>query len=136
MSNYMIKPGLGNTNSYIGGAAPYVTGGILNGGLPNGGEVAIRFPSVARSFTVVNDTANQPLYVHFESRANLDVVAKHHYVVVGDKGDSWTFAVRTTGVYVSMQNAAAGSFSLVSELTSIEAKELSFPLSGSGINTD
>ncbi len=136
MSNYMIKPGLGNTNSYIGGAVPYVTGGILNGALPNGGEVVVRFPTVARSFTIVNGTGNQPIYVHFESRSNPDVIAKSHYAVVTDKGDSWTFAVRTTGVYISMQNAAAGSFSLCGELTCIEAKELSFPLSGSGINTD
>jgi hypothetical protein len=85
----------------------------------------------------VNTTANVPLYVHFASRTNSDIINKNHYVQLTNLSDSWTFAVRATAVYVSAASAVqVGSFSLAAELTSIPQKELRYPLSGSGINTD
>lgn len=131
------RPGLGNVNSYLISGYPYLTGGILNAAIgTENGEKTVVFPSVCRSFTVINNTA-QPILIHFDSRANADIINKHHYVELSNLGDSWTFAVRATATYISMKNnPAMGEFSLAAELTSIEGKELKFPLTGSGINTD
>lgn len=137
-SMWPVKPGLGNVSSYQISGYPYVTGGVVNGAIgAYNGEKTVIFPTVCRSFTVVNNAAGAPLLIHFASRENADIIAKHHYTEVTNLGDSWTYAVKATAVYISAKNnPSMGEFSLAAELTCIDQRELHFPLTGSGINTD
>ncbi len=133
MYPYAVTPGLGNVGSYLISCIPYLTGASLVGAGANNGEVKITFPSVTRSLSVVNTSAT-PIYVHFASRANADIVANHHYSELTNAGDSWSYSIRCTEVYISMKNVENGSCDLVAELTSIAAKEMT-TLSGSGISS-
>jgi hypothetical protein len=134
MYPYAVTPGLGNVGSYLISCTPFLTGGAIDGTGPNNGEAKITFGTVTRSLAVVNTSA-QPIYVHFASRSNGDIVAKHHYNELTNAGDSWSYNIRCTEVYVSMKNAVVGgSFELTAELTSIAAKEMTM-LSGSGISS-
>jgi len=133
-TDYMVRPGLGNTNSYMISGGAFLTGGFVYAATAaNNGEICVEFPSVCRSFTVTN-YGTIPLLVHFASRSNDAVVGKYHFSLLKNQGDSWTYAVKATYIYVSAQTAiGTGEFGLVAELTCIERKELGI-LSGSGIN--
>lgn len=133
--SYPVRPGLGNVGSYLISATPFLTGSAtLDGTLTNNGERRIEFPTVTRSLSIVN-TSNQPLYIHFASRSNADIVNKHHYNELTNQGDSWSYNIRCIEVYISMKNAVAGpgAFELTAELTGIDRREMT-TLSGSGIN--
>ena len=128
------RPGLGNVGSYQISGQPWLSGSYINATAANNGEVCFEFPSVCRSFTVTN-AGSIPLLVHFDSRAaGMAVINHYHYSLLTNLGDSWTYAVKATRVYVSAEtNVGAGRCLIAAELTSIEKKELGI-LTGSGIN--
>jgi len=136
MANWQTppQPGYGNVGSYQISGIPFLTGSDVNGTGTNNGEVKISFPYVARSITVVN-TGSVALWIHFDSRANTDVVTYKHYAVVANSGDAWAFNVRVKEIYVSAATAVAGGgFSLGAELTPIPVRDIPV-MTGSGINS-
>lgn len=131
---YYPKVGYNNVSSYQLPGRPYLTGSNITGSGTNNGEVSIAFPSVPRSFTVINRTTN-PITVHFDSRANANVGANWHYVTLDTVNDSVEFEIRAKTVYISMASAAGtGSFELIGDLTGIDNIEQPAAYSGSGIN--
>jgi len=131
---HVYRPGLNNVGSYMVSGRPYLTGSALSGSYPNNGEVMIEFPSVTKSFTIINRSGNTCL-IHFDSRANTDVITYHHYMSLPNQHDSYGFDVKCRKIYVSMLNSAdTGEFELHAELTGIEKEEM-HPLTGSGINS-
>ena len=128
------KPGLNSAGSYMVSGRPYLTGSNIDGSDPNNGEICLEFPSVTKSFTVVNRTSEN-LLIHFDSRANSDVIDQHHYMTLPNQDDSYGFDIKCRKVYISMESTGSvGEFELHAELTGI-AKEDMHDLSGSGINT-
>lgn len=128
------QPGYGNVGSYQISGIPYLTGSDVNGTGTNNGEVKVSFPYVARSITVVN-TGSIPIWVHFDSRANTDVITYKHYAVLTNSGDAWAFNVRVKEIYVSAATATnGGGFSLGAELTPIPSRDVPV-MTGSGINS-
>jgi len=128
------SPGLGYVPAFQTSGMAFLTGGFVYAATAaNNGEISVEFPSVCRSFTVTN-YGTIPLLVHFASRSNDAVVGKYHYSLLKNQGDSWTYAVKATYIYVSAQTAIGiGEFGVVAELTCVHRKELGI-LSGSGIN--
>lgn len=130
---HRTRMGLGNVGSYQISGHPYLTGGLLVSSSLNG-EKTVIFPRVVRSFTVINK-ATAPIYIHFDSRANTDVITYYHYISLNNQDDSIKVDVKCKQVYISMaNNSATGSFQLVGELTGIEAVEMPV-VTGSGINS-
>ena len=138
--NYLPKAGLGSVGSYQMSGRPWLTGSQLSGasGALDGnsyGEHQIKFPSITKSFTVINRSTN-PIFIHFESRLiNELITGSHHYVELPNKHDSFGFDVRCKEVYISLSSSAwvKADYELFAELTGIERTEM-HPLSGSGIN--
>lgn len=129
MSYYKPKPGLMSAGSYQVSGKPYLTGSTIAG--PE--EVFISFPSVTKSFTIINKSAEE-LYIHFDSRTNANVISQHHYVSLPNQNDSFVFDVRCKQVYLSLSNQLnTGSYEMFAELTGIEPSNM-HPLTGSGIN--
>ncbi|MDP3986707.1 MAG: hypothetical protein Q8P81_00605 [Nanoarchaeota archaeon] len=129
------SPGIGNVGSYLISGDPFLSSSALNGTQTNNGEIKITFPKVTRSVTIVNTGSSLPIYVHFDSRANADVIGKGFYVEVTNQYDAWAFNCRCKEIYVSMKNAVAGGgFALSAELTNIPDTSM-YTLTGAGINT-
>lgn len=133
MSTFLFnKPTLSSVGQYQMSGRPWLTGGILDTNLPLQGEVNISFPSVTKSFTVINGTSNS-IFIHFASRADVNVISGRHYIELSDAGDSFGFDVRSKEVFISMSGSAGtGSFQLHAELTGIDKEEM-HTLTGSGI---
>ena len=131
--NPMPQPGIGNVGSYLIAGDPFLSSSNITGNMPNGGELKITFPRVTRSVTVVNHSA-EPLYLHFETRANPTVLKHGYYVPLDQNGDAWAINCRCKEMYISMQNSTGtGSFVLSAELTNI-SDTMMYVLTGAGIN--
>lgn len=132
---YKPFAGLGHAPSYQVSGRPYLTGSSLDTNNPNGGEVHITFPSVTKSFTVINNNSSgHTIWVHFASRANANVETYHHYLELRNQDASFSFDVKCTDVYISMSGSGGtGSFELSAELTGIPASEM-YALTGAGID--
>lgn len=132
--NSMYSAGQCDVGSYQMSGTPFLTGGLVDTNLPNNGEVHIEFPKLTKSFTVINK-ANTPLFIHFDTRANANVVNHHHYLELKSEDDSFGFDLRCKEVYISMSGSSGtGSFELSAELTGITHITIE-ALSGSGINS-
>lgn len=134
MPQYNYSSGIGSVGAYLMAGRPFLTGSNITGSGTNNGEVYIAFPTVTRSLTVVN-RADATIYVHFDSRANTNVIDNHHYMSLPNRDDAYGFDIRCKGVYMSMSSSAeSGSFECHAELTGIIDTEMHL-LSGSGINS-
>jgi hypothetical protein len=124
-------PGLGNVNSYLISAYPWLSGSSITG---SAGEVKMEFYNVSRKFTVIN-TGDELIRIHFDTIGNVNVVNKHHYFTLGTGSASFAFAVRCKEFYVSkaVANLNTASFDVIVEMTSIPAASM-HTISGSGIN--
>ena len=124
--------GIRSVGSYQVSGIPYVTGS--SGQLPTGTEARIQFPFVTKSITVINSgsAAHSELRIHFNSSSAGDVTSAmaHHFVTLGDTGDSVTFNTKCREIYIT-SNGAAG-FELFAELTSIHTGSM-FDITGSGL---
>jgi len=133
MSIYEYRAGLQNVGSYQVGGTPYLTGTVVDPANPNLGEVKIEFPNVTKNVLIMNATASVPIRVHFNSAADGNVIAGHHYFTLEDKKDSISLNSKCTEIYISLETGAAtGAFELVADLTGIKDNEM-FPLTGSGL---
>ena len=95
----------------------------------------VAFPSVTRSFTVIN-TGTSELRIHFaDATTETATWTQFHYVALPNNKDSVTLNVKCADVYVSNAGSGTGKYTLFAELTGIP-RERMFILSGSGINED
>lgn len=134
--SHRYRSGVSNAASYQVSGKPFLTGSDLNGSGANDGELEINFPTVTKSFTVVNRGAN-PIQVHFDTKANPNVAAQRHVMTLPQQHDSFGFDIRTTRVYISMSGSSGTSvFELHAELTGIPREDMDpdIWISGSGIN--
>ena len=129
MATYQnYKPGIGSVGSYQIAAVPYITGSAALG---VGQEHQISFPSVARSVTVVLNSAGTEMNVHFNASGSGNVITGRHYVTLDSKEDAVSFNVRCKEIYVSSTTGSC-TYTVIAELTSIGAGEMG-ALTGSGL---
>ena len=122
-------PGLGSVGSYQVAGTPFMTGSTITGGA----EIAISFPAVTRSITIINkDAANDDIRVHFQSKDTARTIAGIHYVTLGDLNSSLTMNIKCKEVFLSAPGGDA-TFEMFAELTGINPSGM-FPLTGSGID--
>ena len=126
--------GLRNVGSYQISGHPYVTGSLL----ANGEEKEVKFPLVAREFTVINSGSTggsgPVLRVHFTSTSSGAVVTGHHYVTLESDDQSITFHTRCTSVWISCPQGGGGDngFEVLANLTGIDRTQM-YALTGSGL---
>jgi len=129
MATYQnYKPGIGSVGSYQIAAVPYITGSAA---LTVGAEHQISFPSVARSVTVVLNSASTEMKVHFNASGSGNIITGRHYVTLDSKEDAVSFNVRCKEIYVSSTTGSC-TYTVIAELTSIGAGEMG-ALTGSGL---
>jgi hypothetical protein len=132
---YSHASGIGSVGQYQMSGRPFMTGSNITGSGTNNGEVCITFPTVTKALTIINRSTGSCIYVHFDSRANADIIKNHHYMSLPNMDDSYGFDIRCTRVYTSMSSSAEnGTFELHAELTGIDATDM-HALTGSGINS-
>lgn len=135
--------GLRNVGSYQVSGTPWVTGSAITQDKTQRYE----FPTVPKSFTVINTHASTEIYLHFHSQATFSGVggsdeqsyaashrwrANGHYITLG-AGDTVSLNTKQRYIYISEPNAAAGSFQIFAELTNIPIGRM-YALTGSGID--
>ena len=141
--------GLHNVGSYQSSGKPFITGSTLSA---DNKCHMVEFPSVSKSFTVINTTAtgDGDIRVHFQSGssttaitvaglggeqgiiATSDVIAGKHFITVGD-GASVTMDVKCKRFYISGDfGSDTPSYQVLGELTNIPAGRM-YHLTGSGI---
>ena len=136
--------GLHNVGSYQSSGKPFITGSTLSA---IDTVHMIEFPSVSKSFTVINTDASNAIRVHFQTGSGAavtvpgltgeqpilgtaDVIALKHFVTIA-YGSSLTMDVKCKKFYVSAPDAAA-SYQVFAELTNIPTDRM-YHLTGSGI---
>ena len=139
--------GLHNVGSYQSSGKPFITGSTLSA---INKVHMIEFPSVSKSFTVINTDTDDAIRVHFQSGSSLaatpitvpglageaaiaaadDVIAGKHFITV-DAGASLTFDTKCHKFYISSETADT-SYQVLAELTNIPTDRM-YHLTGSGI---
>lgn len=108
-------PGLGSVGQYQTSGTPFLTGSTIGAA----GEVAVGFPFVTKSITIINkDAASDDIRVHFASTATGNTITKKHFITLDSKNSSVTLNVKAAFIYLSAPVGAA-DFELSAELTSI-----------------
>ena len=146
------RVGLRNVGSYQVSGRPWVTGSTELG---TAKVHLIRFPNVAKSFTVINTNTSDgdDIRVHFQSGSNAtasvttpghlgekeiigtsDVYASFHYITVPAGNGSVTFDTKCADVYISNPEGGTDNldYQVFAELTNIPRANM-FHLTGSGI---
>jgi hypothetical protein len=138
--------GLHNVGSYQSSGKPFITGSAHSAALR---VHMIEFPSVCKSFTVINtEAADAAIRVHFQSGSGVaaitlpglsgelaiantaDVIAGNHFISVA-AGASLTMDVKCKQFYISTETADT-SYQVFAELTNIPTDRM-YHLTGSGI---
>ena len=141
--------GLHNVGSYQSSGKPFMTGSSF---ADDTTCQMIEFPSVSKSFTVINTTSNAAIRVHFQSgsgttaitipglpgaqtiASTADVIVGLHYITVG-AGSSLTMDVKCKKFYVSGDRGSdTPTYEVFAELTNIPTARM-YDLTGSGITT-
>ena len=136
-------PGLGSAGAYQVSGFPYVTG---SGATPltAGATKEIIFPSVTKFITLMpvdkGGTSFTPL-VSFADPSNPRVQSQGHTIsfpiyssTLGQpESPPFTFEIKCTRIWVTEVGSAAGNFTVVAGLTSINPGSM-YNISGSGIN--
>ena len=122
--------GIGNTAAYQVAGKPYLTGSTLN----TGDVGTITFPTITRSFTLVN-TGSGDLRIYFDDpkAGSDDTEAEtqlHRFTLAQDA--SITMNVKCNKLYIKA--VAETGFECAAELTHIPATDM-YVLTGSGINS-
>ena len=127
--------GLRSVGSYQVSGYPFVTGS--NGALSNGTQVKVSFPNVTKSVTVINSGSSGAggLRVHFNQQGtattpHVTTDVAHHYITLGDVGDSVTLNVKCKEIYIT--SLGTHGFELFAELTFINTASM-LDLTGSGL---
>lgn len=130
-ANYKYGTGLRNVGSYQVSGHPFVTGSLV----ADGTEKTVSFPFVSKTVTVIasGSTGDPHIRVAFrEASAPSDHgAARKHYITLDSNGDSITFDVKCTDLYISALNTTSG-FELYASLTNIDRSHM-YELTGSGI---
>ena len=142
--------GLHNVGSYQSSGRPFITGSAHS----DANKVhMVEFPTVSKSFTVINTTAAAAgdIRVHFESGSTVDaltvnglggektiantddVIAGLHFITIPDGDGSMTMDVKCKRFYISTETADT-SYQVIAELTNIPADRM-YTLTGSGITS-
>tara|TARA_R110000822_G_C15046239_1_gene465889 strand:+ start:40 stop:522 length:483 start_codon:yes stop_codon:yes gene_type:complete len=139
--------GLHNVGSYQSSGKPFITGSTLSA--VNKVHM-IEFPSVSKSFTVINTHGSNAIRVHFQSGSVAsaitvpgiageqgidsadDVISGKHFITI-DASATLTMDTKCTKFYVSSPDATA-TYEVFAELTNIPADRM-YHLTGSGITT-
>tara|TARA_R110002074_G_scaffold307044_1_gene477986 strand:+ start:223 stop:675 length:453 start_codon:yes stop_codon:yes gene_type:complete len=122
--------GIHNVGSYQSAGWPFITGSVI----ANAVEHKISFPMVAKSVTVIaSGTIADVLRVHFQTTGSSvgHAVAAHHYIALGEDGDSVTFNVKCKEIYLSSAGGAGG-YEIFAEMTNIPTDSM-YTLTGSGV---
>lgn len=129
------RSGVNNSSAYQVSGWPFVTSSYLTTSV---GYVKVTFPSVVKSFTVINNDANDlwpnnmtgstPINVFFGTDLTGSypglAVTNRHAVPIPVSG-SMTFDNKCTQVFIGKKHPTAfGAFTIVAELTSVEYTEL------------
>jgi hypothetical protein len=131
------RSGIGHSAAYMVSGRPWITGSADIG---SGNEVRVRFPTVAKSVTVIaSGSGTTPkLRIHFNSKdgtnvegGSANVIAEMHFIQLDGDEESFTFNVKCREIYISALNAGSG-FQLYAELTEIPAEDM-YMLTGSGL---
>jgi len=122
--------GIGNTAAYQVAGKPYLTGSTLN----TGDVGTITFPTITRSFTLVN-TGSGDLRIYFDNpKAGSDPTEAetqlHRFTLAQDA--SITMNVKCNKLFIKA--VAETGFECAAELTHIPATDM-YVLTGSGINS-
>jgi hypothetical protein len=122
--------GIGSVGAYQMAGIPWITGSTS---LSAGAQNKISFPAVAKTVTIINDSAPD-IRIHFAPTGSGNVVSGVHYVTLTATRDSLEMGVRCKEVYISAPgtNSGAASYTVFAELTGIEFGEMP-SLTGSGI---
>mgnify|MGYP003660889072 FL=1 len=139
--------GLHNVGSYQSSGKPFITGSAHSAA---DRVHMIEFPSVSKSFTVINTNAvSQDIRVHFQSGSDTavtapglsgqqttddanDVFAGNHFISVAADA-SLTMDVKCKQFYISTKTADT-SYQVFAELTNIPTSRM-YHLTGSGITS-
>ena len=129
--NYKYGTGLRNVGSYQVSGHPYVTGSTVS----NGAEHKVSFPYVSKTVTVIASGSTGDPHIRVAFR-EVGAPSDHgderkHYITLDSNGDSITFDVKCTDLYISALNATSG-FELYASLTNIDPSHM-YELTGSGI---
>ena len=144
MFNQPLRSGLGSSAAYQVSGYPWITGSTIPAGT---GYTKISFPSVTKSFTVINKDAGSiynsgltgaaVLYVFFGPDPTTSFpyrqISANHFIEIPQTDDGFTFDVKCSHCFIAKSNTAhTGAFQLIAELTSIEFSEMP-RLTGSGV---
>lgn len=127
------RAGIGNVGSYQVAGRPFITG---SSELKDSEEHKIAFPSVARSFTVIN-RATPDIRVHFHSTSSYStVIDDKHYITLDSTNTSVTMNVKCKEIYItrdpSIEASTDAQYEIFAELTQIAVEEMP-DFSGSGL---
>jgi len=129
--NYKYGTGLRNVGSYQVSGHPYVTGSLVD----DGTEKTVSFPYVSKTVTVIASGSGGDPHIRVafrEAAAPSDFgTDRKHYITLDSNGDSITFDVKCTDLYISALNTTSG-FELYASLTNIDPSHM-YVLTGSGI---
>ena len=141
------KPSLGNASAYQSSGWPWVTGSVFETGVY---WKEIQFPSVTKSFTVINldatnfhpaaaQTGSKAIFVFFGEVAvantvQPDQIVNNHFITIPEDKNGFTFDVKCKKLYVGCHDSGTvGGFQIFAELTNIPNSDMP-SLSGVGID--
>ena len=132
--SHVLQPGIASVGQYQMSGHPYITGSGLNG-LANDTEVRIRFPTIARSVTVINnDPQDNAIQVSFQPQTGGvgGTVEGYHYIPLDVDNQAITMNVKCKEVYINNHSGAPATYVIFAELTGIPTGSM-YELTGSGI---
>lgn len=123
----VIRPGLGNTNSYLTSGIPFVTSSVVSPALGQE-SLVIEFPQVTKFITVKNTTANShPVRIGF-SRNGIN--GSNFFLL--DKDESFSAELRVVDLHILSNDPSHNpTVTIIAGLTSIDRNELQNNWSGS-----
>lgn len=124
----VVRPGLGNTNSYLTSGIPFVTSSVVAPSAAGGETVVIEFPQVTKFITIKNTSGDShSIRIGFSENG---VVNENNYFLLA-KDESFSGELRVVDLHVMAHTNHSPTFTVVAGLTTIDRSELSTNWSGS-----
>lgn len=124
----VIRPGLGNTNSYLTSGIPFVTSSLTAPSSAGGATLVVEFPQVTKFVTIKNTSGDShSIRVGFSENG---VVNENNYFVLA-KDESFSAELRVVDIHVMADTNHSPTFTVIAGLTTIDRNELSTNWSGS-----
>jgi hypothetical protein len=145
--SYSPKPSIGNASAFQTSGYPYVTGSIFETG---SFWKVVEFPSVTKSFTVINLDAGyiypsgstsgaKELVVFFGDVTGSqgvvpNQISNNHFITIPEDKNGFIFDVKCRKMYVGCHNTGSvGGFQVIAELTNVPNTDMP-ALTGVGID--